>query len=78
MKYYRFLPVLVLALCTTFLTHSAFSQTEITALSSSSVSESETSGSFVITSTIDAVSSVDVVIPLSFSGDADIKSRLYC
>ena len=33
---------------------------EITALSSSSASESETSGSFVITSTIDAVSSVDV------------------
>ena len=73
MKYYRFLPVLVLALCTTFLTHSAFSQTEITALSSSSVSESETSGSFVITSTIDAVSSVDVVIPLSFSGDATLN-----
>jgi hypothetical protein len=46
---------------------------EITALSSSSVSESETSGSFVITSTIDAVSSVDVVIPLSFSGDATLN-----
>ena len=46
---------------------------EITALSSSSVSESETSGSFVITSTIDAVSSVDVIIPLSFSGDAEFN-----
>ena len=46
---------------------------EITALSSSSVSESETSGSFVITSTIDAVSSVDVIIPLSFSGDAELN-----
>jgi hypothetical protein len=46
---------------------------EITALSSSSASESETSGSFVITSTIDAVSSVDVIIPLSFSGDAALN-----
>jgi hypothetical protein len=46
---------------------------EITALSSSSGSESETSGSFVITSTIDAVSSVDVFIPLSFSGDAEFN-----
>jgi hypothetical protein len=46
---------------------------EITALSSSSASESETSGSFVITSTIDAVSSVDVFIPLSFSGDAEFN-----
>ena len=46
---------------------------EITALSSSSASESETSGSFVITSTIDAVSSVDVIIPLSFSGDATLN-----
>ena len=27
MKYFRFLPVVVLSLCTTFLTHSAFSQT---------------------------------------------------
>ena len=43
---------------------------EITALSSSSSSESETNGSFVITSIIDAESSVDVIIPLSFSGDA--------
>ena len=73
MKYYRFLPVLVLALCTTFLTHSAFSQTEITTLSSSSVSESETNGSFVITSIIDAASSDDVFIPLSFSGDAEFN-----
>ena len=46
---------------------------EITALSSSSVSESETSGSFVITSTIDAVSSVDIFIPLSFLGDAEFN-----
>ena len=73
MKYYRFLPVVVLSLCTTFLTHSAFSQTEITTLSSSSVSESETNGSFVITSTIDAASSDDVFIPLSFSGDAEFN-----
>ena len=73
MKYYRFLPVVVLSLCTTFLTHSAFSQTEITTLSSSSVSESETDGSFVITSTIDAASSDDVFIPLSFSGDAEFN-----
>ena len=73
MKYFRFLPVVVLSLCTTFLTHSAFSQTEITTLSSSSVSESETNGSFVITSTIDAASSDDVFIPLSFSGDAEFN-----
>ena len=73
MKYFRFIPVVVLSICTTFLTHSAFSQTEITTLSSSSVLESETNGSFVITSTIDAASSVDVIIPLSFSGDAELK-----
>ncbi|MDC0862496.1 hypothetical protein OAP68_00440 [Flavobacteriaceae bacterium] len=73
MKYFRFIPVVVLFICTTFLTHSAFSQTEITTLSSSSVLESETNGSFVITSTIDAASSVDVIIPLSFSGDAELK-----
>ena len=73
MKYFRFLPVVVLSLCTTFLTHSAFSQTEITTLSSSSVSESETNGSFVITSTIDAASSDDVFIPLSFSGEAEFN-----
>ena len=27
MKYFRFIPVVVLSICTTFLTHSAFSQT---------------------------------------------------
>ena len=63
----------MLSICTTFLTHSAFSQTEITTLSSSSVSESETNGSFVITSIIDAASSDDVFIPLSFSGDAEFN-----
>ena len=73
MKYFRFIPVVVLSICTTFLTHSAFSQTEITTLSSSSVSESETNGSFVITSIIDAASSDDVFIPLSFSGDAEFN-----
>ena len=78
MKYFRFIPVVVLSICTTFLTHSAFSQTEITTLSSSSVLESETNGSFVITSTIDAASSVECNYTAKFFWRCRIKTRLYC